>query len=99
MPKLKPVSFKVLVLGLKNFGFNGPFSGGKHLFMIKNKRRLIIPNPHRKEISADLLQRILKQADIERSDWIKITQSGKIAMKVFARNKSYDKKLWQDLFF
>ena len=74
MPKLKPVSFKVLVLGLKKFGFNGPFPGGKHLFMIKDKKRLIIPNPHRKEISVDLLQRILKQAEIERSDWIRITQ-------------------------
>ncbi|MEK6646990.1 MAG: type II toxin-antitoxin system HicA family toxin, partial [Candidatus Firestonebacteria bacterium] len=29
-----------------------------------------IPNPHRKEISVDLLIRILKQAEISREEWI-----------------------------
>jgi len=30
---------------------------------------LTIPNPHRGEISRDLLARILRQAGISRSDW------------------------------
>jgi predicted RNA binding protein YcfA (HicA-like mRNA interferase family) len=74
MLKLKPISYKNLVKGLKSFGFNGPYPGGKHQFMIKEDKRLIIPNPHRNEISVDLLIRILKQAEIKREDWIKITQ-------------------------
>ena len=74
MLKLKPISYKDLVKGLKSFGFNGPYPGGKHQFMIKEDKRLIIPNPHRNEISVDLLIRILKQAEIKREDWIKITQ-------------------------
>lgn len=74
MLKLKPISYKNLVKGLKNFEFNGPYPGGKHQFMIKEDKRLIVPNPHRNEISVDLLIRILKQAEIKREDWIKITQ-------------------------
>ena len=74
MLKLKPISYKNLVKGLKSFGFNGPYPGGKHQFMIKEDKRLIIPNPHRNEISVDLLIKILKQAEIKREDWIKITQ-------------------------
>jgi len=33
--KLSPVSWKQLVSKLKSFGFDGPYSGGKHPFMIK----------------------------------------------------------------
>jgi hypothetical protein len=29
MPKLKPISYKNLIKGLKRFGFNGPYPGGK----------------------------------------------------------------------
>jgi len=40
--------------------------------MIKGALRLTIPNPHKKEISIDLLMRILKQADIDKEEWLKI---------------------------
>ncbi|MCZ7393908.1 MAG: hypothetical protein ABOK23_00935 [Candidatus Methanoperedens sp.] len=39
--------------------------------MIKGDLVLTIPNPHRNEISIDLLSRILKQADIKREEWLK----------------------------
>ena len=74
MRELKPISYKNLIKRLKSFGFNGPYPGGKYQFMIKEDKRLIIPNPHRNQISVDLLIRILKQAEIKREDWIKITQ-------------------------
>ena len=70
MPKLTPVSQKELVRHLKNLGFEGPFSGGKHLFMTKENLVLTIPNPHRGDISIDLLSRILKQAKISREEWL-----------------------------
>ncbi len=70
MSRLKPVSFGELIQKLKKFDFKGPYSGGKHLYMIKNDIRITVPNPHRKEIGIDLLKRILKQADIPRDDWI-----------------------------
>ncbi len=71
MPKLKPVKWRNFVVGLKRFGFDGPFSGGKHLFMTRGDLVLTIPNPHREEISPDLLLRILKQAGIPREEWMR----------------------------
>jgi predicted RNA binding protein YcfA (HicA-like mRNA interferase family) len=70
MTRLSPVSHAELTRRLREFGFDGPYSGGKHLFMVKGDLRLTIPNPHRKEIGAGLLSRILRQASIEREDWI-----------------------------
>jgi predicted RNA binding protein YcfA (HicA-like mRNA interferase family) len=69
--KLSPVTYKDLVSRLKTFGFEGPYSGGKYLYMLKGDLRLTIPNPHKKEISVDLLVRILRQAGISREEWIK----------------------------
>ena len=71
MTKLAPVTFKNLVSGLRRFGFEGPFSGGKHLYMLKGDLRLTIPNPHRSKVGVDLLIRILRQAGITREEWIK----------------------------
>ena len=51
-------------------GFDGFYQGGKHPYMIKGNLTLILPNPHRKEISTDLLSRLLKQASLSRRDWL-----------------------------
>jgi len=69
MSSLSPVSFSELVRKLKSLDFEGPFSGGKHLFMIKGDLRLTIPNPHRQDIGVDLLTRILRQGGIQRDEW------------------------------
>ena len=69
MSKLSSVSFNELVRKLRALDFEGPFSGGKHLFMVKGDLRLTIPNPHKKDIGVDLLKRILKQAEIQRDEW------------------------------
>ena len=70
MSKIRPVSYNELVRGLKTFGFEGPFTGGKHLFMLKGNLRLTIPNPHRQIIGIDLLMRILRQAGIRKDEWM-----------------------------
>jgi len=57
---------------MRQLGFEGPFSGGKHLFMIRGDIRLTIPNPHHKEIGVDLLTRILRQAGISKEQWLDI---------------------------
>jgi len=68
--KIQPISWSDLVRGLRNFGFEGPYSGGKHPFRIRGDLVLTLPNPHTKEIGVDLLIRILKQAGISREEWI-----------------------------
>lgn len=70
MPRLTPVSWSELVSRLRELGFEGPLIGGKHPFMVREKLVLTIPNPHRGEISVDLLSRILKQAKISREEWL-----------------------------
>jgi predicted RNA binding protein YcfA (HicA-like mRNA interferase family) len=68
--KLLPVTWTDLVKGLRKFGFDGPFQGGKHPYMVKDELVLTLPNPHRTEISVDLLSRILKQAKIPKEEWL-----------------------------
>ena len=69
MPRLAPISRRELIRRLKELGFEGPYTGGRHEFMLRGDRRLILPNPHRGDISVDLLVRLLRQADITREEW------------------------------
>ncbi len=55
---------------LKALGFSGPYTGGRHQFMVRGSIRLVLPNPHRGEIGVDLLKRILRQAGIEEEEWL-----------------------------
>ncbi|MBI1955637.1 MAG: type II toxin-antitoxin system HicA family toxin [Acidobacteria bacterium] len=72
MPRLGPTSRKDLIRFLYQLGFSGPFSGGKHQFMIRGSLRVAIPNPHVGEIATGLLARILRQAGIDKSEWEKL---------------------------
>lgn len=72
MPKFGPIKRKNLIKFLKKLGFEGPFSGTRHQFMIKENKTVRIPNPHQKDIGKELLSRILKQAEIARDEWEKI---------------------------
>ena len=69
MARLAPVSRQEFVDRLRRLGFDGPYAGGRHQFMMKSERRLILLNPHRSDIGSDLLSRILRQAGITREAW------------------------------
>jgi predicted RNA binding protein YcfA (HicA-like mRNA interferase family) len=69
MPHLGPIKRKALIRFLRIMGFDGPYSGGKHQFMIKGEITLRIPNPHQSDIGKELLVKILKQAKIDRETW------------------------------
>lgn len=64
-----PITLRNLIKKLRDFGFNGPYSGGKHSFMIKKDLKLRIPNPHRGDISGQLVNEIIRQAGISKKDW------------------------------
>ncbi len=53
----------------RHLGFDGPYSGGRHLFMVKGGMKIRIPNPHRGDISKDLLVEILRQAGLSNDIW------------------------------
>ena len=69
MPPFGPVKRKDLLRYLRQFGFEGPYSGGKHPFMLKDDITLRVPNPHQADISKELLARILRQSGISKDDW------------------------------
>lgn len=69
MPKFGPIKRKDLIYYLKQSGFEGPYSGGKHQIMVKGELTIRIPNPHQGDIGKELLIRILQQAGIDKSEW------------------------------
>ena len=52
--RLTPVSRREFIRRMLRLGFDGPFSGGRHEFLLRGHRRLIVPNPHRGDVSVDL---------------------------------------------
>jgi predicted RNA binding protein YcfA (HicA-like mRNA interferase family) len=70
--RLLPVSRGDLLRRLKDFGWEGPISGGRHQFMVKGQVHLTIPNPHGHDIGVNLLKVILREAGISREDWLKL---------------------------
>jgi len=72
VPRLAPVRRDELIKYLRALGFEGPYSGRRHQFMIKGEVRLRIPNPHQTDIGRELLSRILRQGKIGRDTWEKL---------------------------
>jgi predicted RNA binding protein YcfA (HicA-like mRNA interferase family) len=69
MPPFGPISRRELIRCLRALGFDGPYAGGKHAFMIKDDITLRVPNPHQGDIGRELLARILRQAGVSRAQW------------------------------
>ena len=70
MAELSPVSWADLVKRLRKLGFEGPYQGGKHPYMIRGNLVLTIPNPHRRQIEVPLLSRIIRRAGVSREEWL-----------------------------
>ncbi|MDO8633206.1 MAG: type II toxin-antitoxin system HicA family toxin [Candidatus Wildermuthbacteria bacterium] len=66
---LKSISWRKLVQRFRRLGFDGPYSGGRHLFMTRGSLKVHIPNPHEGDISTHLLAEILRQAGISLKEW------------------------------
>lgn len=65
----KHIAWRKLVQKFRQLGFDGPYSGGRHLFMVKGSLKVHIPNPHRGDISKQLVAEILRQAKISLREW------------------------------
>lgn len=66
------ISRRELVRKFKSLGYSGPFSGRKHQFMVKGRKKIRIPNPHGKgDIHVSLIKEILRQAGISDEQWDK----------------------------
>lgn len=69
MPAWGPIKRRDLIAGLGTPGFEGPFSGGKHEFMVRGDLVLTVPNPHRGDIGVTLLALVRRHAGITRKEW------------------------------
>jgi len=69
MPHFGPTTRTALIRCLRQLGFRGLYSGGKHQFMVKEHLRVRIPNPHRGDIGHNLLRAILREAGISVAKW------------------------------
>jgi len=70
MPRNIP--WRKLVKNFQKLGFEGPYAGGKHMFMKKNSLKVRIPNKHKGNISARLISEVLRQAKISSEEWNKL---------------------------
>ena len=70
MPRIGPIKRDSLIRYLRKLGFDGPYSGGKHQFMVKNTTTITVPN--QSEIGKEFLVRVLRQAGIDRKEWDKL---------------------------
>ncbi len=69
MTRLGPTKRKDLIRSFKELGFDGPYSGKRHQFMVRDDVTVWLPNPHEGDIGRDFLARILRQAGIDRAEW------------------------------
>lgn len=69
MPAFGPIKRRELIYYFQQLGFEGPYSGGRHQFMVKGSITIRIPNPHHGDIGKELLTRILRQAQIDKKEW------------------------------
>lgn len=73
MPKLKLLKPEKVIRKLKKPGFSGPFPGGRHVRMVHEEKRIIIPIPMHKgeDISIGLIREIINEIGFSREEWIK----------------------------
>lgn len=66
----RTLSRRELIRRFKALGYTGPFSGGRHQFMVKGEKKIRIPNPHGSgDVHISLVKEILRQARISETEW------------------------------
>lgn len=71
MPRLGPITRAELIRKLRAAGFDGPFQGKKHAFMMRDGVPPVrLPNTDIDD--PNLLRNIIRQADISRDDFMNL---------------------------
>ncbi len=70
MTRLKPASWREFVKRMRELGFEGPYTGGRHPQMRRGNVTVIIPNLHESEIGVGFLTGLLRQAGVTREEWL-----------------------------
>lgn len=74
MPKLPVVSGKEVIKALSKIGFEHIRTKGSHAILNKStdKEKITIPVPLHKELAKGTLKSIMKQAELELEDFVKL---------------------------
>jgi predicted RNA binding protein YcfA (HicA-like mRNA interferase family) len=64
------ISRAKLIRRLKKIGFEGPFQGSDHDFMVRGDNFVRIPNDHGREIGVNLISEILREGGVSRDEWL-----------------------------
>ncbi len=74
MPKLNPEKPRAVVQKLQRLGYEGPFGGGKHVFMRHPNSKLKIPVPiHQgRDLPTGTLRATLRRAGISVEQWLEL---------------------------
>ena len=74
MDRMAPISRKELTRRLKKLGFDGPFHGSKHDFMVRHADEYRLPLPRKdaksREVGVSLQKRITKEIAVTREQWM-----------------------------
>lgn len=68
----KPISRRELIRKLKGLGFEGPFLGAKHQYMLKGNHKIFVPNPHGTDIGVPIVRKIIQQIGLDPKHWEQI---------------------------
>jgi predicted RNA binding protein YcfA (HicA-like mRNA interferase family) len=72
LSRLTPVSRSDLIRRLRKIGFEGPYPGSDHDYMVRGDNFVRIPNPHKREIGVNLISEILREGEISREEWFSV---------------------------
>ncbi len=74
MPKLKPEKPRAVVSKLRKLGFDGPYGGGKHIFMRhpQTGMKISVPIHKGRDIPVGTLGAIVRQLGISVEEWSKL---------------------------
>ncbi len=74
MPKLSPEKPQVVVKKLRRLGYEGPFGGGKHVFMRHPRTgvKVAIPWHQGRDIPVGTLRAIIRHVGVSVDEWLKL---------------------------
>lgn len=72
MERLTPLRRRDIIRKLRSAGWSGPEPGGKHGTMHKGARTVLVPNPHRRDVSVGLIRKILRDSGLTVEEWLQL---------------------------
>ncbi len=67
MPPFGPIQKQDLIRNFRKLGFEGPYAGGKHQYMIQGQLKVWIPNPHQGDIGKGFNQNLNSSQHYQRT--------------------------------